>query len=94
MSLEMTFICDCCKQPIECESVKYYDELYNEYLKLEKPLTARTKVWDTKSLFPHLCINCAGKIDRALEKFQNDINTLSKNSELNKQRREQLNSKG
>ena len=57
-----------------------------------------TKELNTKRLFPHLCENCAMKLDDALKYARGEwikqLNISSKNSEINKERREKLGTKG
>lgn len=58
----------------------------------------RTRVWDTKSLFEHLCKRCAGNLDKALGKMQDDLvkreKVMMRNKALNEQRKERLGTKG
>lgn len=57
-----------------------------------------TKEWDTRSLFPHLCEGCAGKLDKALAMCKNGITTrsilLERFREINEERKERLGTNG
>lgn len=57
-----------------------------------------TKELNTKQLFPHLCENCASKIDQVLvfAKYEwlKQIDISDRNAEINKERREKLGTKG
>ena len=58
----------------------------------------RTKTWDTRELFPELCKRCAGNLDKALGKMQDDLvkreKIMMRNKSLNEQRKERLGTKG
>ena len=58
----------------------------------------RTKAWNTKDLFEHLCKRCAGNLDKALGKMQDDLvkreKIMMRNKALNEQRKERLGTKG
>ena len=64
----------------------------------EVAVSYKTVFWNTDDIFPHLCLNCANKLDRALEKQQNELVKLTTEAEkrvrLNKARRERLGTKG
>ena len=57
-----------------------------------------TKELNTKRLFPHLCENCASKLDDVLKYARGEwikqLNISSRNAEINKDRREKLGTKG
>ena len=57
-----------------------------------------TKELNTKRLFPHLCENCASKLDDVLKYARGEwikqLNIFSRNAEINKDRREKLGTKG
>ena len=59
---------------------------------------SRTKEWDTRTLFPHLCEGCAAKIDLALAACKNGMTTrtliAANYKKLNEERREKLRTKG
>lgn len=59
---------------------------------------SRTKEWDTRSLFPHLCEGCAAKIDLALAAQKNGLDTrrilLERFHEINEERKERLGTNG
>lgn len=86
-------ICDCCEKPIPTHIE--VDEVYGEVECLE---LARTKEWDTRLIFPHLCEKCATKIDYVLLKEKEDAikkgEISVRNAKLNAERREKLGSKG
>lgn len=91
--LDTRILCDVCLNPLPTEAVE--DSVYGavEVLKL-----SRTKEWDTRLLFPHLCENCALKIDNALLKFKNEVALEGlinqRNKKLNAERKERLGTKG
>lgn len=64
----------------------------------EVAVSYKTVFWNTDDIFPHLCLNCANKLDRALEKQQIELVKLTTEAEkrvrLNKARRERLGTKG
>lgn len=57
-----------------------------------------TKELNTKRLFPHLCENCASKIDQVLvfakDEWLKQIDISDRNSKINAARRELLGTKG
>ena len=59
---------------------------------------ARTKEWDTRDLFPHLCEGCAGKLDVALAACKNGMTKQAlladQFGKLNAERREKLGTNG
>ena len=78
-------LCDFCEQPIR------EDEDHILY-------THRTKEWDTRLIFPHLCERCASKLDQVILKVKNGETyrraIMLRNAELNAERRERLSTKG
>ena len=77
--------CDVCEKP----------------LPIEEDGTVRlhvTKEWDTRILFPHMCESCAKKIDESLFRVKEGITPkrelLMRQSKINEERRQKLNSKG
>lgn len=58
----------------------------------------RTKVWDTRLIFPHLCERCALKIDNSLLEFKAEVaherELAYRNKKLNDERRKKLGTKG
>lgn len=83
--VKLRVICDICERPLpEDEGGVIY--------------THRTKEWDTRTLFPCLCESCASKVDMALsmmkkgETYRRII--MERNTKLNAERREKLNTKG
>ena len=91
--IETIVICDCCGEPLPVETVHSIDGKTIDNVRL-----FTTKEWDTKTLFPHLCENCASKIDMALWKVKSEaiaerlIN--NRNRKLNAERRERLGTNG
>lgn len=85
-------ICDVCEQPLPVKT-KSVDGKLVDYVELHK-----TKIWNTRSLYPHLCENCALKIDNALLQLQNEIQQeqliAARNKKLNAERRERLGTNG
>ena len=85
-------LCDVCGQPLPVT----IEEALGEPVECVK--LSRTKEWDTRLLFPHLCENCAIKIDTTLRKFKDSVTAerlmAEQFAKLNKERRNQLNSKG
>ena len=59
---------------------------------------SRTKEWDTRTLFPHLCEGCAAKLDVALAACKNGMTTrgilLERYHKLNEERKERLGTNG
>ena len=64
----------------------------------EVAVSYKTAFWNTDDIFPHLCLSCANKLDKALEKQQIELVKLTTETEkrvrLNKARRERLGTKG
>lgn len=64
----------------------------------EVAVSYKTVFWNTDDIFPHLCLDCANKLDRALEKQQIELVKLTTEAEkrvrLNKARRERLGTRG
>ena len=83
--IKMQVLCDFCNQVIP--------EDENGNVKLH-----RTKVWDTRLIFPHLCERCALKIDNSLLEFKAEVvherELAYRNKKLNDERREKLGTKG
>lgn len=86
--------CDFCERKIKhveyrCDTCGTADKMLPIY---------RTRVWNTNELFPHLCENCARKLDRTLQFMQDGLTKrgeiMQRNVELNRIRRELLGSKG
>jgi hypothetical protein len=59
---------------------------------------SRTKVWDTRILFPHLCESCAEAIDNALVQFRDEVTMEGliniRNRKINEERRKKLGTEG
>ena len=83
--VKMLVICDFCNNPLPIEE----GDLVR---------TFQTKEWNTKSLFPHLCENCAERIDRVLREFKNSTTqeclTAQYYARLNVERRKQIGTEG
>lgn len=86
--------CDFCGRKIK--KIAYICEHCNSVTMMY--LLSRTKVWDTRKLFPDLCRNCAEKLDSALKLMQDELvereKIMQRNTLLNNERRKKLNSKG
>ena len=86
--------CDFCERKIKPVK-RRCGECFNE---IEMLPIYRTRVWDTRKLFPELCENCAGKLDRALSLMQHGLTcremALRRYAELNRIRRAELGSDG
>lgn len=95
MSLDICFYCDFCGMPLTKIMLKDPEGRYGE-----TPCSNIyfTKELNTKKLFPHLCENCAMKLDDALKYARGEwikqLNISSRNAEINKERREKLGTKG
>lgn len=83
--LKIVTICDFCEQPIP--------EDENNIVQLH-----RTRVIETRKLFPHLCERCAGKIDTAVEfdrkQHVKKSELAARMAKINAERRERLGTKG
>lgn len=83
--ISLTIFCDVCEKPM----IPDEDGIVQ---------TRVTKEWNTKDLFPHLCKNCAGKLDKAMAKVKCEISyqqaILASNKKINAERKEKLNTKG
>lgn len=83
--------CDFCDRPI---ALQYSDETHTEaYVNLSK-----TKVHDTRDMFPHLCESCAARIDMVLLKYKADMKKQTELAEkfakANAERRDRLGTEG
>lgn len=87
--MSVKFCCDFCNKPLP--EIGLYDEI--PCIKFY-----RTKELNTTKIFPNLCENCATKLDEALKYARGELikqlNISSRNSEINKDRREKLGTKG
>lgn len=85
-------LCDVCERPLPIEEIED-DGSVIKYTKIHT-----TKEWDTRVLFPHLCENCAQKIDAALLHLKNRATMqqiiMERNTKLNAERRERLKTNG
>lgn len=85
--------CDLCDKPF---ATKIEETKYGRVETIEG--LSRTKVWNTRKQFPHLCECCALKIDNALLEIQNDMlresKLIARNKKLNDERREQFGTSG
>lgn len=59
---------------------------------------SRTKEWDTRDLFPHLCEGCATKLDLALARCKSGMDhravLLEKYKQINEERKKKLGTDG
>lgn len=83
--LKLTVYCDFCNQPMpedEKDVIKGF----------------KTKELDTKELFPHLCENCATKLDKVAllcrKNMLNEGNLVADMAKRNAERRELLGTRG
>lgn len=87
--IKTVVLCDMCEKPIPT----YTDDDGFECVKL-----SRTKEWDTRHIFPHLCEECALKIDGILVKFKEGMSykreLAARNKKINDERRERLGTSG
>ena len=58
--LKTAICCDVCGKELPCKT------LNTPYGTVEVVKTAKTEVWNTSRVLPHLCKECALKIDNAL----------------------------
>lgn len=86
--VEMRTLCDFCNQPMPVVDIEGFDtvELF------------RTKEIDTKKLFPHLCKNCADKLDKTMllckKRWLEEGDAVAAIAKRNAERRELLRTKG
>ena len=87
--MSIKFCCDFCNKPLP--EIGLYDEI--PCIKFY-----RTKELNTTKIFPNLCENCATKLDESLKYARGEwikqLNISSRNSEINKDRRDKLGTKG
>ena len=86
-------VCDICGK--ELEKKLTHD---SSGVVCEVAVSYKTALWNTDDIFPHLCLSCANKLDRALEKQQIELVRFTTEAEkrvrLNKARRERIGTKG
>ena len=79
-------ICDFCEKPIP-------EGEHNNVI-----LTHRTKEFDTRKFYPHMCKTCAKRIDYILKAYKEDAahraGLASMYAQINKERKEQLGTEG
>lgn len=76
-------VCDFCDKPLEFEDGRY--------------VIYRTKLVNTRKLLPHLCKNCANKLDDIFlecTNYQTNGDVIVKRALVNQARRERLGTKG
>ena len=87
--MSVKFCCDFCDKTLP--EIGLYDEI--PCIKFY-----RTKELNTTKIFPNLCENCATKLDEALKYARGEwikqLNISSRNTEINKERRKKLGTKG
>ncbi len=105
---EQPLLCNVCGRPLHTKLVKDnrvadtlddLDELSTWDIDLITTIGMyRTKVWNTRRLFPCLCEGCASAIDKALLLMKTDMvereKLLIRNKALNEERKKQLETKG
>ena len=83
--IKMAPFCDFCNHPIQEDAN-------------DNVLIFRTKEIDTKDLFPHLCENCAKKLDKTMllckKKWLDEGDKVAQIAKRNAERRELLGTKG
>lgn len=83
--LRVTAYCDFCNQPMPV-----FDN--------NNTMLYHTKEVDTKKLFPHLCKNCADKLDKTMllckKKWLDEGDKVAQIAKRNTERRELLGTKG
>ena len=86
--------CDFCDKPIPVYPMDIDGKTY-EGVGID---LARTKVHNTRDLFPHLCASCAARIDMVLLKYNADMKKQAELAEkfkkFNAERREALGTEG
>lgn len=86
-------VCDFCGKPF-----RNHKRCYDNSKEVTVMGLARTKEWNTKELFPHLCQSCANKLDLALAACKNGMTVQALLTEqyrkINDARREELGSNG
>ena len=86
-------LCDVCGRPF-----RFNERCRDQAKEVTVVGLSRTKEWDTRALFPHLCEGCATKIDLALSDCKNGLTNrarlAAKYKELNDERREKLGTNG
>lgn len=86
--MAVKIVCDFCDRPLKTEIVDGVEVIKHYH----------TKECDTRALFPHLCEDCAAKIDSAVAKFKDDtleqIDISIRNNRINAARRELLGTRG
>ena len=106
--IRQPLLCTVCGRPIVTKLMKDnkvadtlddLDELstYDDDL-IETIGMCRTKVWNTRKLFPCLCEGCASAIDQALLLMKTEMmereRLLIRNKALNEKRKKELGTKG
>lgn len=86
-------LCDVCGRPF-----RQHERCRDQAKEVTVTGFSRTKEWDTRKLFPHLCEGCAAKIDLALATCKEGMTTrgilLERYHELNEERKERLGTNG
>lgn len=95
---KIELFCDVCEKPLIKNNSGPYVDLLSEAFGIQNHEVYTTLKRDTKSIFPHLCKHCAGKLDYMFEKLdeqeQKYVNLIKKRHEINELRKKQLNTKG
>lgn len=86
--IELTTYCDFCNQPIPVIKIDGFDTV----------MLYHTKEIKTRDLFPHLCENCATKLDKTMllckKKWLDEGDKVAQIAKRNAERRELLGTKG
>lgn len=107
MSYSNPAFCNVCGRPIPIRLMKVNEDgldnldeksLWNDDENIETIGMYHTKVWDTRELFPCLCMGCASAIDQALLWMKSGMvhreEILIRNKALNEERKKQLGTNG
>lgn len=88
----IAYVCDFCERPLRIST------LYTDHGAVDHIDNYRTHELYTRQLFPHLCRDCANKLDCVLsfakDEWLKQIDILDRNSRINAARKELLGTKG
>lgn len=93
---KIELFCDFCGVSLS-KNVRMFD-VSNETYDYTHHDVYTTNYKDTKQVFPHLCKKCAGRLDYMFERMdaieESNYKMMKARYEINKKRRNRLNSKG
>lgn len=88
----IAYVCDFCEKPL------HIGTLYTDHGAEDHVDNYRTLELDTRKAFPHLCRDCANKLDGVLSfakvEWLKQIDISDRNSRINAARKELLGTKG